>query len=42
VKHRLAQVAISVDEQKAAVTKQPVKLRPDADVLAALRASGDG
>jgi len=42
VKHRLAQVGISVDEQKAAVTKQPVKLRPDADVLAALRASGDG
>jgi uncharacterized protein (DUF4415 family) len=27
---------------KAAVTKEPVKLRLDADVLAALRASGDG
>jgi uncharacterized protein (DUF4415 family) len=27
---------------KAAVTKQPVKLRLDADVLSALRASGDG
>ncbi|MET3605898.1 uncharacterized protein (DUF4415 family) [Sphaerotilus sulfidivorans] len=25
-----------------AVTKEPVKLRLDADVLAALRASGDG
>ena len=27
---------------KAATTKEPVKLRLDADVLAALRASGDG
>jgi uncharacterized protein (DUF4415 family) len=27
---------------KAAVTKEPVKLRLDADVLAALRASGEG
>jgi uncharacterized protein (DUF4415 family) len=27
---------------KAAMTKEPVKLRLDADVLAALRASGDG
>jgi uncharacterized protein (DUF4415 family) len=27
---------------KAAVTKEPVKLRLDADVLAALRATGDG
>ena len=27
---------------KSAVTKEPVKLRLDADVLAALRASGDG
>ena len=27
---------------KAAITKEPVKLRLDADVLAALRASGDG
>ncbi len=27
---------------KAAVTKEPVKLRLDADVLAALRSSGDG
>lgn len=27
---------------KAATTKKPVKLRLDADVLAALRASGDG
>ena len=27
---------------KAVVTKEPVKLRLDADVLAALRASGDG
>ena len=27
---------------KAEVTKQPVKLRLDPDVLAALRASGDG
>ena len=27
---------------KAATTKEPVKLRFDADVLAALRASGDG
>ena len=27
---------------KSLVTKQPVKLRLDADVLAALRASGDG
>lgn len=27
---------------KAAVTKEPVKLRLDADVLAALRDSGDG
>jgi uncharacterized protein (DUF4415 family) len=27
---------------KAAVTKEPVKLRLDADVLAVLRASGDG
>ena len=27
---------------KAATTKEPVKLRIDADVLAALRASGDG
>ena len=27
---------------KAAVTKEPVKIRLDADVLAALRASGDG
>ena len=27
---------------KSATTKEPVKLRLDADVLAALRASGDG
>ena len=27
---------------KASVTKEPVKIRLDADVLAALRASGDG
>jgi len=27
---------------KAAVTKEPIKLRLDPDVLAALRASGDG
>ena len=27
---------------KAAVTKEPVKIRLDADVLAALRASGEG
>ena len=27
---------------KAAATKEPVKLRLDADVLAALRATGDG
>jgi uncharacterized protein (DUF4415 family) len=27
---------------KSAVTKEPVKLRLDADVLAALRASGEG
>ena len=27
---------------KAAITKEPVKLRLDADVLAALRATGDG
>lgn len=27
---------------KAAITKEPVKLRLDADVLAALRSSGDG
>jgi uncharacterized protein (DUF4415 family) len=27
---------------KAAVTKTPIKIRLDADVLAALRASGDG
>ena len=27
---------------KAATTKEPVKLRLDADVLAALRATGDG
>jgi uncharacterized protein (DUF4415 family) len=27
---------------KAAMTKEPVKLRLDADVLAALRASGEG
>ena len=27
---------------KASVTKEPVKLRLDADVLAALRASGEG
>ena len=27
---------------KSAITKEPVKLRLDADVLAALRASGDG
>ncbi len=27
---------------KAVVTKEPVKIRLDADVLAALRASGDG
>ena len=27
---------------KAAITKEPVKLRLDADLLAALRASGDG
>lgn len=27
---------------KSAVTKEPVKLRLDADVLAALRATGDG
>lgn len=27
---------------KAAVTKEPIKLRLDADVLAALRASGEG
>jgi uncharacterized protein (DUF4415 family) len=27
---------------KAAMTKEPVKIRLDADVLAALRASGDG
>jgi uncharacterized protein (DUF4415 family) len=27
---------------KAAITKEPVKLRLDADVLAALRASGEG
>ena len=27
---------------KAALTKEPIKLRLDADVLAALRASGDG
>jgi uncharacterized protein (DUF4415 family) len=27
---------------KAATTKEPVKIRLDADVLAALRASGDG
>lgn len=27
---------------KSAATKEPVKLRLDADVLAALRASGDG
>ena len=27
---------------KSALTKQPVKLRLDADVLAALRASGEG
>jgi uncharacterized protein (DUF4415 family) len=27
---------------KAAITKEPVKIRLDADVLAALRASGEG
>ena len=27
---------------RAAITKEPIKLRLDADVLAALRASGDG
>ena len=27
---------------KASITKEPIKLRLDADVLAALRASGDG
>ena len=27
---------------KAAVTKEPIKIRLDADVLAALRASGEG
>jgi uncharacterized protein (DUF4415 family) len=30
------------ERHKAAMTKEPIKLRLDADVLAALRASGDG
>jgi uncharacterized protein (DUF4415 family) len=31
-----------LNRRKAATTKEPVKLRLDADVLAALRASGEG
>ncbi len=37
-----AMTAVRRGRPKAAVTKEPVKLRLDADVLAALRASGDG
>jgi len=33
---------VRIGRPKAAVTKQPVKLRLDPDVLAALRAAGDG
>lgn len=33
---------VRMGRPKSAVTKQPVKLRLDADVLAALRATGDG